>query len=54
MGELGETYITVKPRQYVSVEFAAYLAVAVLNNHEHWGILALHGSVQCLNAHAML
>ena len=54
MGELGETYVTVKPLQYVSVEFAAYLAVAVLNNHEHWGVLALHGSVQRLNAHAML
>lgn len=36
------------------VESAAYLAIAVLNNHEHWGVLALHGSVQRLNAHAML
>lgn len=36
------------------VQFAAYLAIAVLNNHEHWGVLALHGSVQRLNAHAML
>lgn len=35
-------------------EFAAHLAVAVLNNHEHRGVLALHGSVQRLNAHAML
>lgn len=33
---------------------SAYLAIAVLNDHEHWGILTLHGSVQCLNAHAML
>lgn len=32
----------------------AYLAITVLNDHEHWGVLALHGSVQCLNAHAML
>lgn len=37
-----------------SVEFAAYLAITVLYNHEHWGVLALHGSVQRLNAHAML
>lgn len=33
---------------------SAYLAVAVLNDHEHWGILTLHGSVECLNAHAVL
>lgn len=40
---------------YCHVELkTAYLAIAVLNNQEHWGVLALHGSVQCLNAHAML
>lgn len=32
----------------------AHLAVAVLNDHEHWSVLALHGSVQCLNAHTVL
>lgn len=32
----------------------AYLAVAVLNDQEHRGVLALHGSVQGLNAHAVL
>lgn len=32
----------------------AYLAITVFNDHEHWGVLALHGSVQCFNAHAML
>lgn len=43
------------PLYYCHVELkSAYLAIAVLNNHEHWGVLALHGSVQCLNAHAML
>lgn len=32
----------------------SHLAVAVLDNHEHRRVLALHGSVQCLDAHAML
>lgn len=32
----------------------SHLAVAVLYNHEHWRVLALHGSVQRLDAHAML
>ncbi len=40
--------------ELASAEFAAYLAIAVLYNHEHRGVLALHGSVQRLNAHAML
>lgn len=37
---------------YLSV--AAYLAVAVLNDHEHGRVLALHGPVQTLDAHAVL
>lgn len=32
----------------------AYLAVTVLDDHQHWGVLALHRPVQCLNAHAVL
>lgn len=32
----------------------AYLAVAVLDDHQHRGVLALHGPVQRLNAHAVL
>lgn len=36
------------------VKSVAHLAVAVLNDHEHRGVLPLHGSVQRLNAHAML
>lgn len=32
----------------------ANLAVAVLDDHEHRCVLALHRPVQCLNAHAVL
>lgn len=32
----------------------AYLAVAVLDDHQHRGVLALHRPVQRLNAHAVL
>lgn len=32
----------------------AYLAVAVLDDHQHWGVLGLHRPVQRLNAHAVL
>lgn len=32
----------------------AYLAVAVLNDHEHRGVLALHRPVQRLDAHPVL
>lgn len=32
----------------------AYLAITVLDDHEHWGVLALHRPVQRLNAHAVL
>lgn len=33
---------------------SAYLTVAVFNDHEHRGVLALHGPVQGLDAHAVL
>lgn len=47
-------YQKLLPSYYsVPAEAARYLAIAVLNDHEHWGVLALHGSVQRLYAHAM-
>lgn len=36
------------------LNLGAYLAVAVFNDQEHRGVLGLHGSVQRLNAHAVL
>lgn len=36
------------------VQLVAYLAITVFDHQEYWGVLALHGSVQRLNAHAML
>lgn len=32
----------------------AHLAIAVLDDHEHWRVLALHCTIQGLYAHAVL